>query len=61
MLEDEGCADTVHFGFGANSTIGGTNSVPFHLDFIMKEADVLVDDVILLQLSKLVNKELDNI
>lgn len=52
MLEDEGCADTVHFGFGSNATIGGINTVPFHLDFIMREADVWVDGVQLLALAK---------
>jgi leucyl aminopeptidase (aminopeptidase T) len=44
MLTDEGCRGTVHFGFGSNSTVGGKNSVNFHLDFIMKKPTVLIDD-----------------
>ena len=44
MLTDEGCRGTVHFGFGSNSTVGGKNSVNFHLDFIMKKPTVLIDN-----------------
>ena len=44
MLEDEGCKDTVHFGFGSNSTIGGKNKVCFHLDFVIKNATVFLDN-----------------
>jgi len=43
MLEDEGCAGTIHFGFGSNATIGGTNKVNFHLDFIVRNPTVHVD------------------
>lgn len=44
MLEDEGCLGTIHIGMGSNATIGGKNSVPFHLDHIIKSATLLVDD-----------------
>jgi len=44
MLEDEGCAGTVHFGFGSNLTIGGLNEVGFHLDFIVRDATVFCDN-----------------
>jgi len=43
MLEDEGCAGTIHLGFGSNSTIGGTNVVAFHLDFVIMMPAVWVD------------------
>jgi Thermophilic metalloprotease (M29) len=43
MLEDEGCAGTVHFGFGSNATIGGVNAVPFHLDCVIRQPTVLVN------------------
>lgn len=44
MLEDEGCLGTIHIGFGSNSTIGGKNKVPFHLDMIVRNATVWIDD-----------------
>jgi leucyl aminopeptidase (aminopeptidase T) len=43
MLDDEGCAGTIHFGFGSNATIGGRTSVPFHLDFVVRSPSVWVD------------------
>jgi len=45
MLTDEGAFGCVHFGFGSNSTIGGANQIPFHLDFVFREASVLIDGV----------------
>lgn len=48
MLEDEGCAGTVHFGFGSNATIGGRIRVPFHLDFVIRSAAVDADGVAIL-------------
>ena len=36
MLTDEGSKGCIHFGFGANNTVGGINNVAFHLDFILK-------------------------
>lgn len=53
MLEDEGCAGTVHFGIGDNSTIGGTNKVGFHLDFILRQPDVFADGRPLMKSGKL--------
>lgn len=49
MLEDEGCLGTIHCGFGSNATIGGTNAIPFHLDFVIKKATVLLDNHTLLK------------
>jgi leucyl aminopeptidase (aminopeptidase T) len=44
MLVDEGAAGTMHFGFGSNSTVGGGNHVPFHLDFVFKNPSLWVDN-----------------
>jgi len=44
MLIDEGTLGCVHFGFGSNSTVGGRNDVPFHVDFVFRDASVWVDD-----------------
>ncbi len=45
MLEDEGCFGTIHFGFGSNAMIGGRNSVNFHLDFVVKEPNITIDEM----------------
>ena len=42
MLEDEGCAGTIHLGFGSNATIGGRNDVAFHLDFVVRRPSVWI-------------------
>ncbi|NKB48447.1 MAG: hypothetical protein GKS02_03670 [Alphaproteobacteria bacterium] len=44
MLTDEGAFGCVHFGFGSNATVGGTNDVPFHLDFVFRQPTLTVDD-----------------
>lgn len=54
MLTDEGAFGCVHFGFGANATIGGKNHVPFHLDFVFRDASLRVDDIVILENGALV-------
>lgn len=49
MLTDEGTKGCVHFGMGSNWTIGGQNKVGFHLDFVMKQATVKLDDVAVIE------------
>ena len=46
---DEGAANCIHFGFGSNSTVGGKNEVSFHLDFVVKDADVKVDNKLIIK------------
>lgn len=43
MLTDEGALGCVHFGFGANHTMGGENEVDFHLDFVFHAATLDID------------------
>lgn len=43
MLEDEGVYGTVHIGFGANTTIGGRNAAPMHVDMVCRKATVSAD------------------
>ena len=43
MLSDEGTLGTVHLGLGSNSTVGGTNKIDFHLDFVIRDATLTVD------------------
>lgn len=44
MLTDEGVLGSVHFGFGSNATVGGVIDVPFHVDFVLLNASVWIDD-----------------
>lgn len=44
MLIDEGALGCIHFGIGSNWTIGGQNKVNFHLDFVLKDATVFIDN-----------------
>ena len=48
MLPDEGSLGTAHVGIGSNITIGGRNNVPFHLDHILKKANISIDDEIIM-------------
>jgi leucyl aminopeptidase (aminopeptidase T) len=43
VLEDEKILGTVHVAFGASIAIGGTVSVPIHLDCVVTEASLSVD------------------
>ena len=52
MLIDEGAANCIHFGFGSNSTVGGKNEVSFHLDFIVKNANLFVDNELIIKKGK---------
>jgi leucyl aminopeptidase (aminopeptidase T) len=43
VLEDEKILGTVHVAFGASAAIGGTVSVPVHLDVVVVDASLEVD------------------
>jgi leucyl aminopeptidase (aminopeptidase T) len=43
ILEDEKILGTVHIAFGASAGIGGTVSVPIHLDAVVLDATLEVD------------------
>ncbi len=43
VLEDEKILGTVHVAFGASAGIGGTVSVPIHLDVVVLEASLEID------------------
>jgi leucyl aminopeptidase (aminopeptidase T) len=43
VLEDEKILGTVHVAFGASAAIGGTVSVPIHLDVVVLDASLDVD------------------
>ena len=52
MLTDEGASGTMHFGFGSNITVGGLNDVPFHLDFVLKNPSIFVDNNLVIKNGK---------
>jgi leucyl aminopeptidase (aminopeptidase T) len=43
VLEDEKILGTVHVAFGASAGIGGTVSVPIHLDVVVEDASLDID------------------
>ena len=49
MLTDEGSLGTIHFGFGSNSTVGGTNEIAFHVDFVCRAATMFIDGALLIR------------
>ena len=49
MLEDEGCAGTIHFGIGDDQAFGGDNSCAQHLDVIFKEPTIWVDGTMIMK------------
>jgi leucyl aminopeptidase (aminopeptidase T) len=48
VLEDEKILGTVHVAFGASAGIGGTVSVPIHLDVVVLEPSLEVDGEVVL-------------
>ena len=48
ILEDEKILGTVHIAFGNNASMGGTVTVPFHLDGVILKPTLEVDGRVLL-------------
>jgi leucyl aminopeptidase (aminopeptidase T) len=42
VLEDEKMLGTIHVAFGASAGIGGTVSVPIHLDVVVTDATLTI-------------------
>ena len=49
VLEDEKILGTVHIAFGASAAIGGTVSVPIHLDVVVLDASLEIDGTAVLE------------
>ncbi len=49
VLEDEKILGTVHIAFGASAGIGGTVSVPIHLDVVVLDATLTIGDTTVLR------------
>jgi leucyl aminopeptidase (aminopeptidase T) len=54
VLEDEKILGTIHVAFGASAGIGGTVAVPIHLDVVVLDASLEVDDKPVLDNGRLV-------
>lgn len=54
VLEDEKAFGTIHVAFGSNATFGGTVEAGVHIDLVVKEPDVYIDDALLMRQGKLV-------
>jgi leucyl aminopeptidase (aminopeptidase T) len=57
VLEDEKILGTVHVAFGASAGIGGTVSVPIHLDAVVLDASLRVDGLPVLDRGRFVLDE----
>ncbi|PLW80512.1 leucyl aminopeptidase [Candidatus Woesearchaeota archaeon] len=53
ILEDEKVLGTVHFALGNDISYGGTNKVSIHVDGVIKEPNVFVDDKQIMKKGKL--------
>jgi leucyl aminopeptidase (aminopeptidase T) len=49
VLEDEKILGTVHIAFGASAGIGGTVSVPIHLDCVVLDASISIGETAVLE------------
>ncbi|MCS7182412.1 MAG: aminopeptidase [Thermoanaerobaculum sp.] len=49
ILEDEKVLGTVHIAFGNNVSMGGTVDVPFHVDGILLNPTLILDEEVLLE------------
>jgi leucyl aminopeptidase (aminopeptidase T) len=54
VLEDEKILGTIHVAFGASAGIGGTVSVPIHLDVVVLDATLDVDETRILDAGRFV-------
>ena len=49
ILEDEKVYGTVHIAFGSNTSFGGTNKADCHMDGIILEPDLYLDDELIMK------------
>jgi leucyl aminopeptidase (aminopeptidase T) len=55
VLEDEKVYGTIHVAFGSNNTFGGTIAAGVHIDLVVKEPDVYLDDRLIMKRGKLLS------
>lgn len=55
VLEDEKVYGTIHVAFGSNNTFGGTIAAGVHIDLVVKEPDVYIDDLLIMKKGQLLD------
>ncbi len=55
VLEDEKVYGTIHVAFGSNNTFGGTIAAGVHIDIVVKQPDVYLDDRLIMRAGELVD------
>ena len=53
ILEDEKAFNTIHIAFGDNKSMGGTVRVASHLDGVVKDPNVYIDNKLIMSEGKL--------
>jgi 2,5-dihydroxypyridine 5,6-dioxygenase len=53
MTEDEGCLGTAHIGLGDNHTRQGKVTSPLHIDLVLKDPTLFLDDKLIIKNSEL--------
>jgi len=53
MTEDEGCLGTAHIGLGDNHTRQGIVNSPMHIDLVLKNPTLFLDDELVIENSKM--------
>ncbi|TGU57377.1 aminopeptidase, partial [Mesorhizobium sp. M00.F.Ca.ET.186.01.1.1] len=56
VLEDEKVYGTIHVAFGSNNTFGGTIVAGVHIDLVVKDPDVYLDDTCIMKSGKLLGQ-----
>lgn len=54
ILEDEKVMGTIHIALGNNLSMGGSVNIPVHVDGVVREPDVYIDDVLIMEKGKFV-------
>ncbi len=49
ILEDEKILGTAHIAFGASAGIGGTVTVPVHMDVVILEPTVVIEETVVVE------------
>jgi leucyl aminopeptidase (aminopeptidase T) len=60
MLEDEGSFGTIHIALGTNSSFGGKTSAPLHIDMMIRNPTLYLDDAMIMKEGQLLSSTMQN-